>query len=447
MKYEILMIFIFFIYLINCEREDEIIKKNNIIITDLFKWASKNNFTFPSIEISSELSPKFVATKTFEKNETILIIPNNIMFNISKALKLISSKNLKNQFERFKSEEYLYIEYEDEELKKEESFLGYILYLMEYRSKKYQKTKFFEEYKYYLKSLKIKPRTRPLLLDYEDASKLYMTYANVLYNSIKKDYEEEILIFKGDSYSKKEIDYEDYIPHRINAQNKGIKINGHKTMVPFLNLFEKDYINYNANYTIEKDGSIRIFAKKNIQKYEEIIISSPKQSNARYLLLEGKTYEKLINYYDEYLLPAFGIAVTNRFDINDPDLEDRYYLNLMDNDFDETAVEWYKDNIDILKDGNRKENVTSSYGYLYEILLNNLKAYNEYLKNFNSQRIYEYFKEPEIRIHVARIVKGESKILEKAYSFAQKKASKYINLNSVRAEGYNDQENKINTDL
>ena len=79
--------------------------------------------------------------------------------------------------------------------------------------------------------------------------------------------------------------------------------------------------------------------------------------------------------------------------------------------------------------------------------MNNLKAYNEYLKNFNSERIYEYFKEPEIRIHVARIVKGESKILEKSYSHAQKKASKYINLNSVRTEGYNDQEHKINTDL
>ena len=33
-------------------------------------------------------------------------------------------------------------------------------------------------------------------------------------------------------------------------------------MIPFFNFFETDYINYNANYTIEKDGSLRIFLKK-----------------------------------------------------------------------------------------------------------------------------------------------------------------------------------------
>jgi len=68
---------------------------------------------------------------------------------MTKALKLISSKNLRNQFEKFKTEEFLYIEFEDEEFRKAESFLSYIFYLMEYRPKKYQKTKFFEEYKFY----------------------------------------------------------------------------------------------------------------------------------------------------------------------------------------------------------------------------------------------------------------------------------------------------------
>ena len=142
------------------------------------------------------------------------------MFTAEKALKLINSKKLKNQLLKSKREEFLYIEFEDEDYRKEKSFLSYILYLMEFRPKKYQKIKIYEEYKYYLESLKIKPNIKPLIFDHECLEKLYMTYLNTLYRSIKRDYEEEIFIFKGESYNKKEIDYEDYLPHRINVPSR-----------------------------------------------------------------------------------------------------------------------------------------------------------------------------------------------------------------------------------
>ena len=262
MKYYYLIIYILQLYLSYCQYSSQT-KTTNDIISKLIEWGVKNNLTLSSyIEISSEKDPKFIAKKTIEKNETLLIIPYNLMFTAEKALKLINSKKLKNQLLKYKREEFLYIEFEDEDYRKEESFLSYILYLMEFRQKKYQKTKFYEEYKYYLESLKIKHNIKPLIFDHECLEKLYMTYLNTLYRSIKRDYEEEIFIFKGESYNKKEIDYEDYLPHRINVHNNGLKIFNKKTMIPFFNFFETDYINYNANYTIEKDGSLRIFLKK-----------------------------------------------------------------------------------------------------------------------------------------------------------------------------------------
>jgi hypothetical protein len=273
-----------------------------------------------------------------------------------------------------------------------------------------------------------------------------MTYLNTLYRSIKRDYEEEIFIFKGESYNKKEIDYEDYLPHRINVHNNGLKIFNKKTMIPFFNFFETDYINYNANYTIEKDGSLRIFSKKKIQKFEEIIIALPKTSNVKNLLFHGKTYEKLINYFDEYLIPTFGVSLYYRFDIIDKDLEHQYLMNVIEEDFDENAVEVYKQNIDILKDENRINN-TEGYGYLYELLINNIKSYNEYVKNLNMDKIYEYIDEPEIRTHIVRIVKGESKMLESAYSYVRRKASKYIDLNSISKDEEKEEEKKDNSDL
>ena len=410
------------------------------INSKLLEWGRAHNFTLPPhMDISSEKDPKFIAKTEIKKNQTILIIPNNLMFTVEKALNLISSKKFRKQFHQLKTEEFIYIEYEDEEFRKEESFLSYILYLMEFRPKKFQKTKFYEEYKYYLESLKIEPRNKPLFLDDEGCEKLYMTYLNTLYKSIKRDYEEEVFIFKGETYNKKDIDYEDYLPHRINVHNKGVKIFGHKHMVPFLNYFDKDYTGYNANFTIEKDGSIRIYAKKNIQKYEEIILSSPKMTNARYLLFTGKTYEKLVNYYDEYLIPAFGVSLYYKFDIQDPDLEFDHHINLVDKDFDEDAIEIYKDNSKILKD-DRNKNGTVSNGWAYELLMNNIKTFKEYLKDFNLDRIYQYFQDVNTRNHIARTIKGEYDILENAYLFVRKKASKYFDVDKVKEEDVVDPE-------
>ena len=427
-----IILIIFFLYGLNyVQNESEKIKIRQIN-KKLLEWANEKNFTLSSlIDISSEKDSTFMAKTNIKKNETILVIPNNLMFTVDKALNLIGSKNLRKQFHQLRAQEFLYIQYEDEEYKKEEAFLSYILYLMEFRPKKYQKTKFYEEYKYYLESLKIKSDIKPFILDNEGCEKMHMTYLNTLYKSIKRNYEEEIFIFKGDSYNKKDIYYEDYLPHRINVHNKGINIAGHKTMIPFLNYFETDYINYNSNYTIERDGSIRIYAKRNIQKYEDIIISSPKMSNTRYLLFKGKTYEKLINYYDEYLIPTFGISLYYRFNIQDKELEHHYFTNLLEKDFDENAIEVYKEYLDILKDERKRKDSTGN-SWPYEILMNNIKSFKEYIKNYNKVRIYEYFQDVDIRNHIVRIIKGESRILEKAYSFVRKTASKYFDVESVK---------------
>jgi hypothetical protein len=231
-----IILIIFFLYgLNNVQNEQEKIK-NQQINKKLFEWANEKNFTLSSlIDISSEKDSIFMAKTNIKKNETILLIPNNLMFTVDKALNLIGSKNLRKQFHQLRAQEFLYIQFEDEEYKKEEAFLSYILYLMEFRPKKYQKTKFYEEYKYYLESLKFKSNNKPFILDNEGCEKMHMTYLNTLYKSLKRNYEEEIFIFKGDSYNKKDIDYEDYLPHRINVHNKGINIAGHKTMIPFLN--------------------------------------------------------------------------------------------------------------------------------------------------------------------------------------------------------------------
>jgi len=407
---------------------------------ELFEWGIKNKLILSSsIQISSREQINFISKNNIKPNETLLTIPYNIMFTVEKALKLIKSKQLKKQYEEYKN-----IEFDDDEiddivigLRKEESFISYILYLTEHRPKKYKKTKFYENYKNFIESLKVKPKYMPLFYDTEALEKLYLTYTSTLYNKLKRDYEEEIMIFKGELFNKKNIEFEDFIPHRITVHGKSIEILGHKTMVPFLNLFETNYINYNSNYSIENDGSIKIFSLKEIKKGEEIILSSPKMSNPKRLLFEGRTYEELIDYFDEYLLPIFGVSLYINFKIEDPELEYKYFMNLTEEDFDEYPVAEYSEHLDILKNSDYNRTDKSGKGYPYEILINNIKSYKEYLNNFNLGTIYSYFEKIDDRVNIERIIKGEAKILNKAYEFALKKAAKYIDLKSRTPINYN----------
>ena len=162
-------------------------------------------------------------------------------------------------------------------------------------------------------------------------------------------------------------------------------------------------------------------------------------SNAKRLLFEGKTYEELNYYFDEYLIPAFGISLYVKFNIMDSDLEFNNYLNLLESDFTENAVDIYNEHRDILKDDRNREDDTD-LGWPYEILLNNIKAFNIYMQNFTNDKIYEYFEEKEERINIERVIIGDRKILEQAYKKAERKASKYIDLSSRRTD--DDEETK-----
>ena len=111
-------------------------------------------------------------------------------------------------------------------------------------------------------------------------------------------------------------------------------------------------------------------------------------------------------------------------------------MNLTEEDFDEYPIAEYIEHLDILKSHDDNRTDRTGKGYPYEILINNLKAYKEYLNNFNLGTIYSYFEKINDRINIERIIKGEAKILNNAYEFAQKKAAKYINLKSRTPKNY-----------
>ena len=409
------------------------------------KWAKYNNLSlYPSLNFinytkNTKTSYKLYTNETIPANTTLMTIPPNLLLNITKILDLIKSDEIKKQYELFMDNDI----YEDDyspEFKKDEAFLSYIFYQIHEGRKKITKTLFYKKYKHFINSVKINPEFRPLFFDNVGMNKLYLSYINTLYTINKKNFELETYIFKSDSYYKRDIDYDEYIPIRIAIINTGLALNEQKILVPVLNIINSDYLKYNSNYTVESDGSIRIYSTKEIKQNEEIIFFSKQMSNARRLLFEGRTYPELNYYYDEYLIPAFGISLYVKFNIGDPDLEFNNYINLLDEGFEEDAIYIYRKHLDILKRDDLPED-DSGKGWPYEILLNNIKAFKEYIANFGKDKIYEYFENKEDRINIERIILGDKKILDKAYEDTELKAGNYIDLSSRRTDDtdyYND---------
>lgn len=423
MKIKILLLLLFII-IINCE-------KNNENIDIFLDWGLKNKLQISSsIEVLSEKNKiKFIAKEDIPKKKELLTIPNKIMFNISKALELINSKNLNKQYKQFEKLNLTY-KYNTSDFRKEESFITYIFYLIQHKPKKYQKTKFFEFFEKYLESLDRYTIKSPLYYEQEQIEFLSSSFLSRAIETMKKTYEDEIHILSKDSFYKKDLDYDDYVHHRFPIHNKGLNISNHWTLVPFLNVIDEDYTSYNANYTIEENGDVKILSRRNIKKGDEIVLKSPKMNNIKRFLYEGKTNEKLYDYYDEYNISAFSRGIYYYYKIKDNEDLKNIYVNIKTKDFDSIITGIYLDYVGVL-------NGDGSDTWAYDVLDKNLKYYKEYFERITLSKIYEYFSDKDDRINIERIIRGEKKMIEKAIKRISKTINQFMQIQSQYMSGDN----------
>ena len=349
----------------------------------------------------------FIAKDEIPKNQELLTIPNSIMFNITKLLNLLNSKNLNKQYQEFSKLNLTYAP-NPYDFRKEGAFISYVLYLIEKKPKKYKKTKFYEIYKNYLNLIKTYSFKSPIFYDQDQVEYLAGTHLSNFYDVMKKVYDTEINIFNNETYYKKELDFDDYVHYRLIVYNKGVNISNTWCLVPFFNFFENDYSNNNAKYIIEKNGDMKIIARKKIKKGDEIILKAKKISNIRRLLLEGKTNEKLVNYFDEYMISAFSPGLYYSYGINDIQYFKDYFINLKEEDFDSKANNIYFEKAEMLG-GDGSDN------WAYGVLENNLHFYKEHFEKITISQIYDKFYDKDDRINIERIYRGEKKVIDDAY--------------------------------
>ena len=390
--------------------------KSDPVKDPFLEWGKKNNLEISSlIELSSSKEKSkihFVAKDEIPRKQLLLTIPYSLMFNISKLLDLLNSKNLNKQYQTF-SKLNLTDKTDLYDIRKECAFISYIFYLISHKPKKYKKTKFYEIYENYLNIIKTYTFKSPIFYDQDQVEYLAGTHLSNVYDDMKRIYQKEIDIFSQDIYYKKELDFDEYARNRLIIYNKGLNISNSWCLIPFFNFFENDYSISNANYTIEKNGDIKIYSRKKIKKGEEIILKGKKIPNIKRLLLEGKTNEKLLDYYEEYLISAFSPGLYYSYGINEIDYFRDYFINLKDEDFDSKANNIYFEKAEMLG-GDGSDN------WAYGVLENNLHFYKEHFEKITLTQIYDKFYDKDDRANIERIYRSEKKVIEEAYDKVNK---------------------------
>lgn len=404
------------------------------------EWGLKNNLNISSyIELTSSTEKskiRFIAKEDIPRKQELLTIPNSLMFNISKLLNLLNSKTLNKQYNEFSKINLTYAS-NPFEFRKEAAFISYIFYLIEHKPKKYKKTKFYEIYHKYLSILKTYSFKSPIFYDQDQVEYLAGTHLSNSYDLMKKVYQTEIDIFSNDSYYKKELDFDEYTHNRLVIYNKGVNISNTWCLVPFLNFFEYEYSNNNAKYIIEKNGDMKIISRKKIKKGEEIILKGKKMSNIRRLLLEGKTCEKLLDYFEEYMISAFSPGLYYSYGLNEIEYFKDYNINLKDEDFDSKANNIYFEKAEMLG-GDGSDN------WAYGVLENNLHFYKEHFEKVTPNKIYEIFYDKDDRTNIDRIYRGEKKVIDEAYDKVNSIIDQFIEIqDKYMKDGKNDKNKKI----
>ena len=436
---KILFIFSFILSFLfhNCE---EIIYSNETFL----EWGLRNNLklspyldtvTLPKNKI------KFIAKTDIPNNKDLLIIPYSLMFNLNKALELINSKTLHKQNTEFQKI-YLNFQPKNAEFRKEESFLSYILYLVKHKPKKYHKTKFVEIYQKYLEFLQKYYPKSPLFYQPNQIQYLAGTYLDRQLDDIRIIYQDEVDVFTNKAFNKKVLDFDKYAHYRLAINKYGLNIFNHWTLVPFLNFFNDDCFSYNANYTIEKNGDVRIYSLKEIKEGDEIILFSEKITNAKKLIMEGKTSEKLVDYFTEYPISAFSPGLYYQYGINDKAYFESYYVNILEDDFDSQMLKIYKEHAELLHgDG--------SDAWAYDVVEINLNSYKEHFEGITLNKIYDIYYDTDDRINIERIIRGEGKIVKDIYDKANKIIDKFLDKleKEEREKKMKKEKDKKNSDL
>lgn len=372
----------------------------------LLEWG-KNNSLFISDKLEmryvSENNRAYYAKDDIPEKTLIMTIPFKIMLNLKNAFELLNSKKINKLYTEYKKNSTnisvgFYTANDDQ------TFLSYLVYLVNHRQKQYKKNKFYLFFQYLFDTFETNMDSYPMF--YND-NQLKLIEGSVTYMDVtlmRELFNDEKTLFEKD-LNQKEIDFDEYIRYRTLIIAKTLNIS-QLSVIPFIDLFENDPMDFNVDIALnETNNNINVFTTRKIRRGDELYIRSGYISNYKRLILYGQTFDKMSDYIDSFSVPMISFKMRKELDITNEDFEVSESIDLAKKKFFKKALKTYK-KLSLLQ----KEDGSDLSAY--KLFLQNLETNRKDYESVTTSDIYKEFVHLKDVNNVRRVLELETRIFD-----------------------------------
>ena len=375
---------------------------------------------------------QYIAKEDISKDEILLEIPQELTITVNRTLSILNSTELKDKYNSYIKEVYK----NNNTLKGishiDQSFLAYLFY-------KINKTQsnFSNNFYNYYKNLNYIFEDDLSHLPFMFNEKQINLFINSSFGSTfqlysisyKSEYEILQKLFNED------IDLNMYFRYRFIFAQKSNNISNTTCIVPFVDYTKRDLDSINCQLSM-KNKHIILKSIKNIKK-GEILIRRPKKNNNQYnFMIYGKTYQKLLNKMNSFIIPIVNPSFLMDENIN---IEiaggDENQGDLVWRGFFQLILPTYKQIAQSLK---RDDSNYACYSLMLKYINQIRESYN---KIFNFDDIEDAFDEEVDSDNIKRIIKGEMNFLDlkiKELKSIMEKEAKKVSKKKIKKENIED---------
>ena len=287
------------------------------------------------INYTSENLKNFYVKEEIDKNETIMIIPKDLILNIKSALDLYGPKT-KKLYQKYKKEKFEYVN----------SFLSYriqqsfLSYLMLQGNK--HDNKFHKYFQYFMNTFESNLDSFPIFYNNEQFSLLTMSqFGNEIFQT-KTLMEEEYNILDQKVLSKG-LDYDEYLKYRTFTLSKGNNITGLCSLIPFVDILDIHPTKYNLKLDFNlSDYGVKVISTKKIKMRRRLRLKVDTIQNSNSLIFYGRTFKELENTVSTFSVPYISSQYLTEKNM-DQSLAINDKIELAHEKFYEEAMKTYMD--------------------------------------------------------------------------------------------------------
>ena len=402
----------------------------------LLEWGKNNSLLISNklgMRYTNENNKTYYALEEIPENTLIMDIPFKIMLNINNALEMLHSKKLNNLYKEYQKDIFeISVGFLPASL--DQSFLSYLLYLVNHRQKHYKKNKFYQYFQYLINSFETNLDNFPLFYNKNQYRLLQGSLAFMESTLMKELFKEEVDKLEH-IHKQKEIDFDEYLRFRTLTITKSLNISNVTSIIPFIDMFANDPIDYNVNFKLnETNNNLYVFTTKKVKRGDILYIRSGYFSNIKRFVLYGDTFEKMKDYIESFQIPM----ISSNMLYNMKQEEQRYdfdeSIDLNKKKFYKKALKTYK-KVSIL---NKEDGSDLS---AYKLFLKNLELMRENYNHITTSDIHKEFVNLKDIYNVRRVLDLEKKFLDGKLNVLREFISK------LEKKSKKETENKVNKDL